>query len=201
MKNYSVSRRTVTNVAISLESLMKKAENANVSFTPKKLKEAPFAVPGSGIMSFISLARSAEISVTHSIIAAKAIYLGDKILLKDLPEWQACVLRQFSASREWTDKFVNRHGLQSVALHGEAGSVDIAGVAADIAELRAKVREYKLQNIYNMDETGLILNFFPGAHIYAHMKTRSLFVVPREGMRKTGSRHMLGRMHMVHASC
>ena len=169
MKKYSVSRRTVTNIATSLKSLMKNAENAYVSFTAKTVREAPFPVLESGIMSFISLARSAKTSITHSIIAAKAIYLRDKILLKDLPESQACVLRQFSASRGWTDKFVNRHGLRSVAFHSEAGSVGIAGVEADIAALRAKLRKYELQNIYNVDETGLFLNFFPGAHIYIHI--------------------------------
>lgn len=70
--------------------------------------------------------------------------------------------------------------MRSVAPHGKAASVDTADVARDMVTLRAKLRDYELQNIYNVYETGLFLDFFPDEHTYAHMKTRNRFVVSKE---------------------
>lgn len=99
METYAVTRHTVTNISTIISSLMKKAESANVSMKAKRVREAQFPELESGIMTFISLARSAKMSVTHGILSAKTIGLRDELLLLDTTLSQAYALSKFSASR------------------------------------------------------------------------------------------------------
>ena len=72
----------------------------------------------------------------------------EKALLKqDISVDEANMLRNFTASRGWTERFVKRHALRSVTLHPEAGSVAVSGIAADILALREKLRDYEPSNI------------------------------------------------------
>ena len=46
-------------------------------------------------------------------------------------------------------------GYTSRLLHREAGGVDIAAAEPRMELVRAKILEYRLEFMYNMDETGL----------------------------------------------
>ena len=177
MKKYRVSRRTVTNISSNIDAILEKAQTANVPMHTKTMRSAQFPQLEAQIMHFISLARSAKMPVTHTIISVKALCLKEALLKQDISVDEAIMLRNFTASRGWTDKFVKRHSLRSVALHGEAGSVDVSGIAADIVALREKLRDYKPSNIYDVDETGLFLNLFLAEPIFVRMSIRSLYVV------------------------
>lgn len=89
------------------------------------------------------------------------------------------MLQHFTASRGWTDKFVWRYSLRYIALHVQTGSVDVSVFAADIRALREKLSEYEPASIYNVDETGLFLNFFLAENIFLRMRIRSLYVAPK----------------------
>ena len=52
-------------------------------------------------------------------------------------------------------------GWRSKALHGEAGSVQADLVADDIAKLKVEINKYDVENVYNMDETGLFYKLLP----------------------------------------
>lgn len=67
----------------------------------------------------------------------------------------------FVASPHWVANFIVRHGLQSKTLHGEAGSVDDAAIAARMAEIREVCKEYEPACIFNEDETGLLYRLLP----------------------------------------
>ena len=54
----------------------------------------------------------------------------------------------------------------SVALHGEAGGVDMAAAEAQMELIRAAVQEYGLKFVYKMDGTGLLFKLLPiGAYV------------------------------------
>lgn len=70
-------------------------------------------------------------------------------------------LMNLSASVGWRQKFVKRHALTFVSLHGEDGFATVEEAAEEMAELRRCLRDYEVQNIYNVDETGLFLKLLP----------------------------------------
>jgi hypothetical protein len=49
----------------------------------------------------------------------------------------------------------------STSLHGEAGEVDFDALEPQIKQLRTPIKEYGLDNVYNMDETGLFFKMLP----------------------------------------
>ena len=58
-------------------------------------------------------------------------------------------------SSGWLHKFKKRHGIQQVVVHGESGSADIAAIKEVLPELRQLVSSYALDDVFNVDETGL----------------------------------------------
>jgi len=61
----------------------------------------------------------------------------------------------------WAGKVARQAGWRSKALHGEAGSVQADLVADDIAKLKVEINKYDVENVYNMDETGLFYKLLP----------------------------------------
>ncbi|GAA5914404.1 hypothetical protein JCM5296_001706, partial [Sporobolomyces johnsonii] len=58
-------------------------------------------------------------------------------------------------SRGWLDKFKSRHGLRRFKFHGEASKMDAVSVDTERQRLCKITNAYKLEDIWNMDETGL----------------------------------------------
>jgi Tc5 transposase DNA-binding domain len=64
-------------------------------------------------------------------------------------------------SNGWLFAFCKRNGFRQFKIHGESGDVDMTGFEKRIARLKAKIKEYDLRDIYNMDETALFYNMCP----------------------------------------
>ena len=68
----------------------------------------------------------------------------------------------FKASNGWLDNWLWRNAIgASARLHGEAGDVDAEIMEPKIEILRQLLVAYKLDNIFNMDETGLCFRCLP----------------------------------------
>lgn len=67
-------------------------------------------------------------------------------------------LEPIAASFGWISEVVRRHSLRSVSLRDEAGPIDIHATVESIVFLRGILSEVKVQNIFNVDETGLFFN-------------------------------------------
>jgi len=62
----------------------------------------------------------------------------------------------------WFSRWRNRFSVgKSVRLHGEASDVDINAAEKPMNDLREKLRDFKPENIFNMDETGLFFRALP----------------------------------------
>lgn len=70
-----------------------------------------------------------------------------------LPTYSSLPLPLFSTG--WLDKFKARHGIRNFKRHGEAGSVDVSTMEAELVKIRAITAEYSQKDVYNMDETAL----------------------------------------------
>ncbi len=75
----------------------------------------------------------------------------------------------FKASASWAGKFARDSGWRSQALHGEAGEVNIEGLEPEIQKLRDLIAEYYLDNVFNMDKTGLFFKLLPN-HSYVKVE-------------------------------
>lgn len=76
------------------------------------------------------------ITVTQDIFQQQALMIRHDLLQNDAADVDKEVMKLFSASIDWVQKFVKRHSIDSVSLHGLAGVADIAAAANYIAEFR-----------------------------------------------------------------
>ena len=70
-------------------------------------------------------------------------------------------VEDFKAGEKWAKNFVRRNKIQSLRLHGEAGSVDHAAIKEGMEEIRALCAKYPARFIFNVDEIGLQWKLMP----------------------------------------
>jgi DDE superfamily endonuclease/Tc5 transposase DNA-binding domain len=76
-----------------------------------------------------------------------------------LPQYST--LPRPSWSEGWLTAFKQRHHISQRMRHGESAGVDRMQLELDLAELRTFLSDYHLDDIYNMDETGLFWKLLP----------------------------------------
>jgi hypothetical protein len=98
--------------------------------------------------------RRANLPAPPSLAIAKAKSIA---LSLSIPE------TDFKASWKWLRRFRMRRGLQKMLLHGEGAEVNKSdlGLLAALDDLYAIIAQYDLENVYNMDETGLFFRLLP----------------------------------------
>ncbi len=57
--------------------------------------------------------------------------------------------------------FVRWLGIKSIALRGKGASATVESAAEDMAKLRDRLREFDVDCIHNVDETGLFYKLLP----------------------------------------
>jgi hypothetical protein len=69
----------------------------------------------------------------------------------------------FKASWQWLSRFRVCRGLQKMLLHEEGAEVNKSdpGLLAALDDLYAIIAQYDLENVYNMDDTGLFFRLLP----------------------------------------
>lgn len=66
-----------------------------------------------------------------------------------------------SFSNGWIQKFKRRNNLKKITLHGEAASAPLDSLPEARAKLQEIISKYDLENVYNVDETGLFFRMLP----------------------------------------
>ena len=61
----------------------------------------------------------------------------------------------FSPDSGWFSRFCLRHSIVREALHGEAGDVNEVEQRRAVEEIRQRLEQVHVDDVYNMDETGL----------------------------------------------
>ena len=61
----------------------------------------------------------------------------------------------------WYESFAKRNGFKGFTIHGESRDAQMEGTEERIAELKAKIVSYALENVYNMDKTADLYNSAP----------------------------------------
>ena len=127
----------------------------------KTVKPSQFPGIDQHLFQWVQMARSARLPVTSESVSAKALHIRELLLSQNNSREQEEALIKFTASPTWVGRFTARHALISVRLRGKAGSVNISDVSQGIAQFCENLSTYDVDNIYNMDETGLFFNLFP----------------------------------------
>lgn len=114
------------------------------------------------VMTMVEEARKVPLPVTRASIES----FGDAARKKLLADETTTAtdkkkLESFNVSEKWVRNFTSRNRMTSVVLHVEAGSVDDGAIAEGLAEIRKACQEYELENIFNVDETGIFYKLLP----------------------------------------
>lgn len=91
-------------------------------------------------------------------LRSRGAVLTDKLLLEKAKALAVLLeIADFKGSDGWLAKFKKRHHIQLHQPHGESGAADMAGVALAKTAVGKLILElgYKLEDVYNFDETGL----------------------------------------------
>jgi hypothetical protein len=103
---------------------------------------------------WINNMRRARLPVPPSLAIAKVKSIASTLSISD---------SDFKASWQWLSHFRTRRGLQKMLLHGERAEVDKNDpeLLSTTEELYSIIAQYDLENVYNMDETGLFFHLLP----------------------------------------
>ena len=172
MKGNGCCERTVRSIKRQKSQILELSRTSSTSLNTKTLRASRFPIIEEKLLDFMTIARSARMPVTSSVLQMKAVMLRDLCLQNKNSEGETKkAIENFSASDGWVAAFVRRNAQSSVSLHGEGGSVNVVEVANKIAEIRRKLAPYSLEHIYNVDETGLFSSCFPEKRIFRSMRT------------------------------
>lgn len=117
-----------------------------------------------------------RIEANGGITSGDLLIEGARELWSRLPQYSAQPIPTFSQG--WLSNFKKRHHIIHRALHGEAASVGTDS-EHDMVILRTLAGQYKEDDIYNMDETGLFWRMGP---------SKGLSLTSRPGQKKDKSR-------------
>lgn len=174
LAKYGVSKATYHNWKKNRAGL-EKAASVSPGHAKKKrqFSKDPLELVKEAVRSFFELnkqmPKDAQLPVTGSVISVRAIMMKEHLLCKHFDDNDPFVLtadefsalEAFTASKSWCSKTAILFGLRSKVLHGEAGSVDVDAVSDDIKNIVNIIKRYKLDNVYNTDETGLFFKCLP----------------------------------------
>ena len=162
MSKYKVSSRFVTKLRGEAEHLQRLADENGRTLNTKTMHKVLYPDIDAKVFQFCEVARGTKMPVTQDLIRERALLVRERLLSRsDLSDADRARFRKFNASVGWCQKFVTRHCLTSVSLAGQGGSAAVAEVATEMCELRQKLREFDLENVYNVDETGLFFKLLP----------------------------------------
>ena len=102
------------------------------------------------VWDFYLEARSKHIPVTGVMLKHEALIRGEELGLEN-----------FTASNGWLESFASRYQLNMSKLHGESAEVDEQICDQWKSQLPTICKDYKLENIYNVDETGIFFRTVP----------------------------------------
>lgn len=128
--------------------LREQAKNKNnLSLKRKPQVEFPEVEKALAAWVIQAEAQKPQIRITEELLKLKARHFAC-LLGIPMHEFHQC-------SNGWIYKFKVRHQLKSYRLHGEAASVSPEDVAAARSRLQKLSKEFKPEDIYNLDESGL----------------------------------------------
>ena len=128
--------------------------NGDYSSKRKRLRTAGYPEVEEALLKWFKVARSKTVTISGPFMMGKARELAERL---GVPEGQ------FKVSSGWLERFKERHGISFKRVCGEEKSVDVSSDQMEEWQrsLSVILKEYKPEDIYNADETGLFYRLLP----------------------------------------
>ena len=103
------------------------------------------------LLEWLSACRRMSLAISPSLVKAKVAEIASKL---DIAEGS------FSASNGWLHRFHKQNDIRGAHLFGEGGEVDKNDpeLLRTLEQLETLIDTYDIENVYNMDETGLFFS-------------------------------------------
>ena len=121
MRQFGIAERTVRNIKATAPALLRVANQKPQSLQAKTRQSIMVPHLELKLLEFLNYARSAKMPVTQTVLQTQALMTKEQMLKSQVTGRDRTTLDKFTASRGCVEKFVKRHALRSVALHGGEG--------------------------------------------------------------------------------
>ena len=118
----------------------------------KRLREGEYPHLESCLYLWFSDKVNNKVCISDDLLIAQAKVFGSLIGISDL---------EFSYSRGWLDKYKKRFNIKLHTFSGESGGVDKDAVSKGILMLKEEIIKFKLDDVFNFDETALFYRLQP----------------------------------------
>ena len=139
---YKVKRSTISDIINNQDQIM----TSDAEF---RARAAKYPELEDCLSIYIKQLLDKGISCSDSIIKNKAKDYGENFFH----------ITNYSYSDGWLANFKQRYSLSKQEKHGESGSVDFNTIKVGRNQIKNITKEFKLSDIYNMDETAFIINY------------------------------------------
>lgn len=176
MSQFSVSRRTVSNIKKKADDIIYQANQAGLSLQTKTVRTSQFPQIETEVYQFVTTSRALKFRITPATITERALLVRDRLLQAGPSSSEKDRIESFTATKGWVDNFIRRHALKSVSTSGDQDGVTPAEtLAADMAVLCEKLRVYDIECIFNVNHTGLFYKLLPRrSYVYEHDHKKSV---------------------------
>ena len=139
-----IGRTTISKILRNQEEILK-------SETPKKKRKRTSNQPELERLLLEWFGNQGpKIPISDDVLRTKAQEIGSLLEIQN-----------FKFSYGWLNRFKSRHGIKLRRLHGEEKSHDSEGVRQAVQTITEELKDYNLEDIYNIDETALFYKLEP----------------------------------------
>ena len=144
LEEFGIAERTLRRYVKNKQSLQEQAHDQQ-ALTAKRALYAKYPAIDDELLKFVKFARELRLPVTRHLMQERAKMVATTFGVDN-----------FGGSNGFIEKLMRRWNiLKSVHLHGRGGSVLPPNHEERMSEISAIAQSYRLENVYNMDESGL----------------------------------------------
>ena len=161
-KHFQCSVRAAKRIKQQADDLIATAASNPKALTAKSQRQPLFPIVEEKLLNYLLCVRALRVSVSNSVLQAKTMQIRQHFLTHGgLEDRHKEALELFQVSDGWLGAFVRRNDIHPRLLHGEDRRVDVDTLTRSIGEFRSKIKGYRLECIYTVDNPLLYYRLFP----------------------------------------
>ena len=147
---FGIGRTQAQKILRTKQEILSQYETSMKPGHQKRVRPAKYSDVNDALWEWYSLCRQSNIPVSDTMLQEEARLIAEKMEIKG-----------FSASNGWLQSFNKQHNLHKMNTAGEDGDVNEKVLESWNERAREITREYKPEDVWNMDETGCFWKGLP----------------------------------------